>query len=645
MNTPAPIRPIRLLPSALRNQIAAGEVVDRPAGVLKELVENSLDAGATDIRVDLEDGGVRLFSVRDNGYGIPAAELEQAVTRHATSKLATFEDLLHVSHYGFRGEALPSIASVADLTVTSAFSGADGNTAEAAFIRVRFSETVGQGPAALTRGTLVEVRDLFSNVPARLKFLKSPSAELKRCREMLIRLALANTDVGFRLASGGREVLCLHAGEDLRSRLAGALGDTGVREMLPFDLQRNGLRAHGLAAPPALAQARGDGVRLYVNGRPVADRLLLKAVREAYKGRLTGREFPQAVLFVELDPEEVDVNVHPAKNEVRFRDERAIFGAALRAVESAFAGEPILPSAGLEAKETPAFAELPPLFVAPLDPRPQGFWGSLDAPRIINLPESTENGEETLFLADEPESVLPAGTPGTPGIPGAPKASAPVPGMPDFFPSRPLRPAVAEAGEVYLPRTEQTKTTGSGFPVRVGGLLCPAQILNAYLFLLDGETPLLLDQHAAHERVLLHRLENAAGPGRLLLAPADIPLDGDMEARLEAAWDKLIRMGWVLERPAGLLRVRGLPTVLDRAPALEGLRDLLAGRTEGFDDALHLMACKAAIKAGQPLTGDEAAGLLALWLGTPNREHCPHGRPTVVRLKRSLLDKLFKRGL
>ena len=630
MKTTAPIRPIRLLPPALRNQIAAGEVVDRPAGVLKELVENSLDAGATDIAVNLEDGGVRLLSVRDNGYGIPADDLKQAVTRHATSKLTSFEDLLHVAHYGFRGEALPSIASVSDLTMTSAFSGEDGHTHEAAFIRVRFAEVAGKGPAALTRGTLVEMRDLFGNVPARLKFLKSPAAELKRCREILIRLALPNLRVAFSLTVGGRESLRLHADETLADRLAGALQDTSVREFLPFDLTRHGIRVRGLAAPPALAQVRGDRVWLYVNDRPINDRLLLKAVREAYKGRLTGREYPQVALFLDLDPAEVDVNVHPAKNEVRFRDEKSVFSAVLRGVESALLGVefPVEPPVSGElfrpAADEAGVPNLPPLFAAPRQaslqedrpPRPQGFWGTLDAPRIMEPPTRAEQADEdTGIFPDDPVA--------------------------DPVPAGPRGSVVASPANAYAPRRE----AAGGFPVRVGPLLCLAQVMNSYLLLLENDTPVLLDQHAAHERALMHRLEQSASQSRLLLAPVDVPLSEDAAERLEACRGMLLRMGWVIEEGPAAVRVLGLPTVLERAPALDSLRDVLAGRTEGFDDILHLMACRNAVKAGQALTADEAAGLLALWLSVPERDHCPHGRPTTVRLGRALLDKLFKRGL
>ncbi|MDR2668540.1 MAG: DNA mismatch repair endonuclease MutL, partial [Desulfovibrio sp.] len=375
-------RSIRLLPEVLRNQIAAGEVIDRPASVLKELVENSLDSGASEISVSLQEGGISLVAVRDNGSGIPADELKAAVTRHATSKVTGFHDLLNVASYGFRGEALASIGSVSDMLLESAYRGnhRPGRNSEdasgisrgehsrpdvseedsatracGACIRVRHGVISDPAPSAVVEGTNIEVRDLFANVPARLKFLKNPATELKRCRELLLRPALAHLDTTFSLhlsgtGSRGRELLRLPAGLSLQDRLMLIWPPQIVENLRPFAGEHNGIRAHGLMSPPHNSQVRGDRILLYVNGRPVANRIVFQAVREAYKGRLTTREYPQVLLFLEPEHGDVDVNVHPAKTEVRFREERAVFSAVVNIL-----GSSVVPggSAFQAGRETP----------------------------------------------------------------------------------------------------------------------------------------------------------------------------------------------------------------------------------------------------------------------------------------------------
>ncbi|MFW5837777.1 MAG: DNA mismatch repair endonuclease MutL, partial [Desulfovibrionaceae bacterium] len=349
--------PIRLLPEGLRNRINAGEVVDRPAGVVKELAENSLDAGARRVEASVEQGGLARITVLDDGAGVPADQLELAVTRHATSKIANDDDLFAVATLGFRGEALPSVAAVSRLTVQSR----TAHDPEAGWaITCRFGEITEAGPAAMNPGTRVEVRDLFANVPARLKFLKTEHYEARRCREVLHRLALAHPEVSFLWSAGGKTLFDLPPDQTLRQRLALFWPESICEGLIPVEREQAGVGVRGLVGSPSTAQARADRILLYVRGRPVSDKLLAGAVRAAYQGRLISREQPQAVLFVDIDPAEVDVNVHPAKLEVRFRREDAVFSAVrsaiVRALDTASA---VHPGPGQRHPETAPLAPQP----------------------------------------------------------------------------------------------------------------------------------------------------------------------------------------------------------------------------------------------------------------------------------------------
>lgn len=664
-------RHIRLLPPELRNQIAAGEVVERPASVLKELVENSLDADAAQIDVCLENGGQSLISVQDDGCGIAAADLELAVTRHATSKIASLSDLEHISSYGFRGEALPSIASVSRFSITSAVTDPDGQT-QAHRVEVEHGLLTVSAPAALHRGTRVEVRDLFSNIPARLKFLKTPSTEFKRAQDWLARLALARPAVGLSLSSGEREALRFLPGQSLADRLGVLWPRLIVEALRPFDGTRHGIRVRGLAALPNVSQPRGDRMLFYVNGRSVTDKRLLAAVREAYKGRMTSRDYPQVALFVEMDPAEVDVNVHPAKSEVRFRDESAVFSAVLHAVQGALltsydVAENLWPNS--PEGDTAESALAPSAQQSA--PRPQGFWGRLDNPPLIKAQERDDRpDEESSWQARLPESD--AGSDSGASWWGDSVQSdavsaheqAPTQKESALFVAAPEDiSGLAEAASVYAHQTpdavpyQAANTAGEHSeaifppaherqPLSVGQFAYLGQVALTYLVLRDASGALLLlDQHAAHERVLYARLRRGgfAGSGQLLALPLDLPLHPAETERFFELRPRLESLGFALEVSGGNLRVNAMPPVLSRAEARDFLREALAGRKDDLADMFISMSCKGAIKAGQRLADDEAAGLLQQWLETPDREYCPHGRPCVLRWDGAELEKMFKR--
>lgn len=667
-------REIRLLSPELCNQIAAGEVVERPASVVKELVENSLDAGAKLVEVTLENGGQSLIRVRDDGSGIPPSELELAVTHHATSKISSMDDLWSISSFGFRGEALPSIASVSSFRMDSRCADRD----EAAFIHMEHGRMIEQGPSGLHRGTVVEVRDLFATIPARLKFLKKPATELKRAQELLTRLALVHTEAGFIFLAGGREALRFPAGQTLVQRLAAIWPPAITESLVPFDRTAGGFRAHGLTSPPGQAQPRADRLLFYVNGRAVNDKLLMKAVREAYKGRLLSKEYPQTVLFVDVPPQEVDVNVHPAKNEVRFRDERAVFSVVLRAMEEALVR--ILPtgedsSLSLETEIRHAAASAAGSVHTP---KPQGFWGKADRERILP-PESR-------FPRPEPEE--PEELKGTwPSVPVAPQTpllygeeGLPWDGVPDTLHEKPspwtsFRPAASpqEQGLLDAPETGRQPAGPEDVPssetqrdapdieplsegqIRVGSYVYMGQIGNTYLVLRDLRNDrehgalLLLDQHAAHERVLVSRIEagSFSGMSQPLVLPLEYALHASEQERLESLREPLTAMGFDLAvRTLGqgvALEVRAIPPMLDRVAAGEFIREALAGRKDDLHMLWATMACKAAIKAGDTLAPDEAVNLIAQWLAADNRHFCPHGRPCVLEWSTGELDKMFKR--
>ena len=600
----AELRDIRVLPPGLKNQIAAGEVVERPASVVKELVENSLDAGATRVDVTIEKGGQSLLVVQDNGTGIPPDQLPLAVTRHATSKIRDFSDLSAIGSFGFRGEALPSIASVSRFVMTSCAEGFD-----AAFIEVRAGEVAAEGPAALASGTRVEVRDLFQSIPARLKFLKTEATENRRCQDALMRISLAHLPTGFSLTVGGREAFRLPPGQDLSARLAAFWPPAVCQGLLPFNFEREGYRASGVAGSPATAQGRGDRILLYVNGRPVQDKLMLSAVRQAYKGMLLSREYPQIVLFLELPREEVDVNVHPAKMEVRFIDESAVFSAIRGGIMQALGGAARERDMAMPCDAGPAHA---PRFVPP-------------AP-VSGMPEHRGH------------NPAPSGD--------GPKFSTYRQFSSEYVPPRdldlPVAPSAPMARESSMPGMDAATEA----PLSGAGLTYLGQVADTYLVVREGDKLMLVDQHAAHERVLFEAMRKArtTGDSQPLALPLEIPLHPSEAEVLRNLGEGLRSMGFVIamDGPAKAL-VRGIPPTLDAGKAREYLKDALAEKARGVEDLWIMMSCKTAIKANQPLAVDEALALLDTWLVTPDREYCPHGRPVVLRWSPHDLEKLFKR--
>lgn len=608
---------IQLLPPELRNQIAAGEVVERPASVLKELVENSIDAQAKNIEARLDDGGQALIRVQDDGRGIPESELELAVTRHATSKISSFEDLESIATYGFRGEALPSIASVSHFRITSTVEGSEAQNLE-----VEYGKIVARGPAALHRGTVIEVRDLFSNLPARLKFLKNPATEFKRAQNWLARLALARLDIGFRFLGAEREILNFLPAQSLVQRLA-QIWPTGITdELAPFEGQNRGLAVHGLLAPPNLCQPRGDRIYLYVNGRAVNDKNLLSAVRTAYKGRLISRDYPQVVAFIEIDPAMVDVNVHPAKTEVRFQDESTVIGTLVRAMRNT-----------LDTMNPVAISDNTQIQMVKSD----NLWNVREEP-IIASPKPAR--PEPWELVELPRSYC---LEGKPALHEEIANFRPAPQIQQDFPAKKQElPCPTE-----IPDSKEKPQILSSCPGdSPDGIVYFGQIADTYLILRDQDgAMLLLDQHAVHECILYERFQDdgLSGQGQILALPLEIRLEPAELQRFREIRKILPKFGYELSLAENILLARAIPPLLSRNEAREFLKEALESRKDDLNALLVSMACKRAIKAGQKLSPDEAMGLVSQWLDCKSPSNCPHGRPCAIRYDKNSLEKLFKR--
>ncbi len=599
MNAPNPnIRPekpkIRQLDEVVVNRIAAGEVVERPASAIKELVENALDANATRIDITIQDGGKTLIQVRDDGHGIAADDLALALSRHATSKIDG-TDLLDIRSFGFRGEALPSMGAVGRMSITSRVDGA-----EAAMIAVDGGKLKPLRPAALNRGTVVELRDLFYATPARLKFLRSDRAETQAISDVVKRLAMAEPYVGFSLRDHGTGRETFRADPqngDLFDALAGRLrqimGAEFIDNALPIDAERDGFALTGFAALPTYSRGSAVAQYLFVNGRPVRDKLLIGALRGAYSDFLSRDRHPACALFVECDPQLVDVNVHPAKAEVRFRDPGTVRGLIISALKHALA------EAGHRASTTVANATL-----AAFQPEPT-------TPRNYQMDMTAR-----AYSVRQP--------------------------MPQGF---------AETAPVFS-RVDEPAQVEEDHPLGAAR----GQVHENYIVAQTADGMVIVDQHAAHERLVYEKLKRQMAENgvaaQALLIPEIVKLSRDDAERLLEQASDLARLGLAIEPFGdGAIAVRETPAILGPVNAENLLRDVLDALHEGtrstvqdrLDAVLSRVACHGSVRSGRRMNGEEMNALLREMEATPHSGQCNHGRPTYVELKLSDIEKLFGR--
>ena len=622
---------IRRLPEHLVNRIAAGEVVERPASALKELLENAIDAGASRIAVKLASGGIDLIEVVDDGCAMTSADMALALERHATSKLPD-EAIEMVITLGFRGEALPSIASVARLTLESRVRGADGWRRV-----VDNGAVVEEGPAALPPGTRVRVEGLFDRVPARRKFLRSPRAEYGASLDVVRRLAMARPDIAFSVEHDGRRALSTNAPEDRPGRVA-ALTDRALAEnSVAIDLEREGVRLGGVAGLPTFNRGVADHQYLFVNGRPVKDRLLAGAVRGAYAEMLARDRHPVVALFLDLPADMVDVNVHPAKTEVRFREPQMIRGLIVSGLRRA------LDEAGHRSVQRPDEAALA-AWRSEDSPSPSGVPGRSGSQPDLNSPGGYSPGTG-LGWGSAPNSALDLWHAPTPyPSPGGEGLSRVMERRSTFA----LPPPAARAEPAWAPPPE---TVAHPLGVARG------QVAKTYIVAEAEDGLVLVDQHAAHERLVLERMRAALAGGRVaaqaLLLPEVVELDEPACDRLEARIEELAELGLDFERfgPRAML-VRATPALLGQGD-VTGLVTDLADELAAFDEALSLkerldhvaatMACHGSVRAGRVLSVAEMNALLREMEVTPHSGQCNHGRPTWVKLAHGDIEKLFGR--
>jgi len=636
---------IKLLSPRLANQIAAGEVVERPSSVIKELLENSLDAGATRLEIDVEDGGIKLMRVRDNGGGIDKDDLPLALSRHATSKIYELDDLEAVATLGFRGEALASISSVARLALLSSTN--DDSAGWQVVAEGRDMETE-VSPAPHPRGTTVEVRDLFFNTPARRKFLRTEKTEYTHLEDVVKRLALSRFDVAFNLRHNGRAIYSWRAGDsqlEQERRVAQVCGPAFMENAVHIDMERNGFRLWGWVALPTFSRSQADLQHFYVNGRSIRDKLVSHAVRQAYQDVLYHGRHPAFVLYLELDPATVDVNVHPTKHEVRFRDNRSVHDFIYSSLHRALAN--VTPESSL-AKNAAESGDA----LLQSSPAPQGLAvGEFRGQETLGLrsaPAPSFSGSQAYPFANQHNYSRPSGvseqlkTYGDLHQP-APGFSSPV-ALPDSsFQASPFpTSSFPSSGDENIPPL--------GYAI--------AQLKGIYILAENAQGLIMVDMHAAHERITYERMKESFACGGIqtqpLLVPESIAISQKEADCAEQFYDIFKNLGFELQRagPETLL-IRQVPVVLNRAKVEQLVRDVLSDLIEHgtseriqhhINEILGTMACHASVRANRKLTIPEMNALLRDMEATERSGQCNHGRPTWLLQSLDDLDKMFMRG-
>lgn len=594
---------ISQLPPHLINQIAAGEVIERPASVVKEVVENAIDAGARNIDIDIEAAGSKRIMVRDDGAGIHPDDLALAFSTHATSKIRTFEDLEHVRTLGFRGEALPSIASVSKTTLTSRQADSPHG--------YRISPHLGMdtSPAPHPVGTTIDIHDLFYNTPARKKFLKSERTERQHIQQLIAHLALSHDNLHLTLRESGK-ILAEYGGEDMAARIRSVMGDDMLEQSVPVDAQNAGMRLWGRVGLPTYSHTHSDRQHFFINGRIIRDKVIVHAVKQAYQDVLYGNRHPVFVLYLDIDPELIDVNAHPAKHEVRFRESRLTHDFIYSTLNHALRGHRIAPKAPQSTPETAPQSAPRPVLDAPQANRQSRL--PLQAPRSAPHPGRAKIAENAAYY--QWATQIPA---------------APVPPLPAESAAQEDHPLGYALGQLH----------------------------GIYILAQNAHGLILVDMHAAHERILYEQLKAAhhaqTVPAQRLLVPEKLAIDAVDADNLERHGEWLKQLGFDWQNDSGNIRLTALPSLLKRAGAATLMGDVLAELREQpasrqlerlHDEILSRLACHKAVRAHDALSISEMNRLLRDMEATPSANQCNHGRPTWTQLALADLDKLFLRG-